>query len=180
MSNSRIGRRIDGARNRLHPSFVVWITLLWLLLMGEVSVANVVGGLAVALAIVLFLPLPAMPVAETHISWGKLVLHQVVWVVELLQASVKVAWLALRPEAPPKTAILAVPMRVESELVLSYAVLLYNLQPGGAVTDIDIANRMLTIHVLDAPNEDAIEREIAAVATLERRMIEIFERKRGV
>lgn len=53
---------------------------------------------------------------------------------------------------------------------------LYNLQPGGTVTDIDIANRMLTIHILDAASEAEIEKEVANVAQLEASMIEIFER----
>lgn len=67
-------------------------------------------------------------------------------------------------------------MRLDSEFILSLAVSLYNLQPGGTVTDIDIANRMLTIHILDAESEAEIEKEIAQVAQLEASMIEIFER----
>ena len=51
----------------------------------------------------------------------------------------------------------------------------YNLQPGGTITDIDLANREWTIHVLDASTPADIEREIANVATLERQMIGIFE-----
>ena len=66
-------------------------------------------------------------------------------------------------------------MRVSSELVLYLATCAYNLQPGGSVTDIDIANRQWTIHILDASSEDAIRREIMNVQTLERQMIEIFE-----
>ena len=53
---------------------------------------------------------------------------------------------------------------------------LYNLQPGGTVSDIDIANRMLTIHLLNADSEGHLEREIAAVRKLEADMISIFER----
>ena len=87
----------------------------------------------------------------------------------------KVSWLALRPAAPPKTAILKVPMRVSNEFVLYFATCAYNLQPGGSVSDIDIANRIWTIHVLDADDEDDIEREIQNVLDLERRMIKIFE-----
>ena len=41
-----------------------------------------------------------------------------------------------------------------------------------------IRDSQWTIHVLDADNERAIEREIANVAKLERQMIEIFESRR--
>ena len=62
-----------------------------------------------------------------------------------------------------------------NELVLYLATCAYNLQPGGTVTDIDLANREWTIHVLDADTDADIEREIANVQKLERQMIDIFE-----
>lgn len=66
-------------------------------------------------------------------------------------------------------------MRLDNELVLYLATCAYNLQPGGAVTDLDLANREWTIHVLDADTDADIEREIANVQKLERQMIDIFE-----
>lgn len=171
----KLSHKFSGARRRMHPVFIVWITAMWCILMGELTIANLVSGALVGTFIVFSLPLPAMPITGMHINWLKLITNQLIWVVELIQASFKVAWLALRPAPPPKTAIIEVPMRVDSELILAYAVGLYNLQPGGTVTDIDIANRMLTIHVLDGDDESDIEWEIAAVAKLEKRMIETFE-----
>lgn len=167
---------IDGIRRRFRPWFIVWITLMWCLLMGEFSWANFISGLLVGSLIVFGLPLPAMPIAGLQVHWWALLRYMVSWVRDLLVASVKVAWLALRPAGPPKSAIVRVPMRVSNELVLSFATSLYNLQPGGAVSDIDIANRMWTVHLLDAGDERALAREIENVAALERNMIRIFER----
>jgi multicomponent Na+:H+ antiporter subunit E len=167
---------IDGIRRRFRPWFIVWITLMWCLLMGEFSWANFISGLLVGSLIVFGLPLPAMPIAGLQVHWWALLRYMVSWVRDLLVASVKVAWLALRPADPPKSAIVRVPMRVSNELVLSFATSLYNLQPGGAVSDIDIANRMWTVHLLDAGDERALAREIENVAALERNMIRIFER----
>lgn len=168
--------KLSGFKHRFRPWFVVWIVVMWCLLMGEVTVANLVGGLLVGLFIFLALPLPAMPVEGISVSWGKLFVFVAGWFVDLLEASIKVGWLAVRPQPVPKTAIVKVPMRVENEFVLSLAVSLYNLQPGGTVSDIDIANRMLTIHLLNADSEGHLEREIAAVRKLEADMIAIFER----
>lgn len=167
---------IAGFKRRFRPNFILWLTFMWVMLMAEITWANIIGGLLVALAIVLFLPLPAMPISSLHIRWGSLIRLLINWIIDLMQASVKVAWLALRPADPPKTAILQVPMRVQNELVLSFATVLYNLQPGGTVTDIDIANRMWTIHVLDADDEEDIRRELDNVAELERNLIHTFER----
>ena len=167
---------IAGFKRRFRPLFIIWLTVMWIMLMGELSWANVVGGFLVGAAIVVLLPLPAMPISNLSVHWGALVLLILNWLRDLAVASVKVAWLALRPQDPPKTAILNVPMRVQNDLVLSFATVLYNLQPGGSVTDIDIANRMWTVHVLDADSPDAIENEINNVAELERNLIRVFER----
>ncbi|MDR7330329.1 Na+/H+ antiporter subunit E [Corynebacterium guangdongense] len=166
---------LQGFRNRFHFPFFVWIILMWTLLMGEISWANTFGGAAVALIVMLALPLPATPTKGIRISWGRLLLFGLIWLRDLAVASVKVGWLAIRPQEPPKTAILTVPMRVSNDLVLAFATAAYNLQPGGSVSDIDIANRLWTIHVLDADDESDIKREIDNVLTLERRMIDIFE-----
>ena len=166
---------MQGVRHRFRPLFVVWLTLMWVLLMGEITWGNVIAGLALGVLIVLALPLPPVPQQDYKINWVKLAQFIVIWTWDLLVASAKVAWLALRPQQQPKNAILTVPMRVSSELVLYLATCAYNLQPGGSVTDIDIANREWTIHVLDASSEEAIRKEIENVQTLERQMIEIFE-----
>ena len=168
--------RFSGIKHRFRPWFMVWIVVMWCMLMGEVTVANLVGGLLASLFIVFALPLPAMPVAGISVSWGKLIVFMAQRFVELMEASIMVGWLAVRPQPVPKTAIVKLPMRVENEFVLSLAVSLYNLQPGGTVSDIDIANRMLTIHLLNADSEEDLEREIAAVRKLEADMIAIFER----
>ena len=172
-----MNKYLTGARHRFRPTFILWLTIMWCLLMGEVTWANVFGGMLVSLGIVFFLPLPAMPISELNVSWGRLIRYMFIWTGELLWASVKVGWIAIRPGEKPKNAILRGPMRVENELVLSFAVVLYNLQPGGTVAEIDIANRMLTVHVLEATTQADIDREVANLVSLERHMISIFEGK---
>lgn len=172
-----MNKYLTGARHRFRPTFILWLTIMWCLLMGEVTWANVFGGMLVSLGIVFLLPLPAMPISELNVSWGRLIRYMFIWTGELLWASVKVGWIAIRPGEKPKNAILRGPMRVENELVLSFAVVLYNLQPGGTVAEIDIANRMLTVHVLEATTQADIDREVANLVSLERHMISIFEGK---
>ncbi|MCP1388215.1 Na+/H+ antiporter subunit E [Corynebacterium sp. TA-R-1] len=164
-----------GFKNRFRWSFVVWLTLMWLLLMGEISWGNVIAGAALGFLIVVALPLPAVPREDRHINWFKALQFLAIWSWDLIVASARVAWIALRPQEQPKNAILKVPMRVSSELVLYLATCAYNLQPGGSITDIDVANREWTIHVLDASSQQAIDREVENVRKLERQMIEIFE-----
>ncbi|MDP9852641.1 multicomponent Na+:H+ antiporter subunit E [Corynebacterium lowii] len=159
----------------MRPLTLLWITLLWCGLMGEVTWANVIAGLLVGMGVIFTLPLPRLPIAHLTVEWKALNKFLWAWLGELFRSSFKVAALALRPENLPKTAIIKAPMRVNNEFILSLATGLYNLQPGGSITDIDIANRMWTIHLVNAPTPEAIENEISKIRSLEQSMIDIFE-----
>lgn len=165
----------SGIAHRFRPLTVAWLTFMWILLMGQLSWGNLVAGLGLGLLIVLALPLPPVPRSGNRVNWLKLAAFGAEWFFDLLVASAKVAWLSLRRAPQPRNAVLRVPMRLSNELVLYLATCAYNLQPGGTVTDIDLANREWTIHVLDAEGDAAIAREIANVQKLERQMIAIFE-----
>ena len=166
---------LSGLSNRFRPWSVVWLTFMWLLLMGEISWGNLVAGLALGTIIVLALPLPPIPRSGNRVNWLKLAAFMAEWFWDLLTASAKVVWLSLRRAPQPRNAILRVPMRLSNEMVLYLAACAYNLQPGGTATDIDLANREWTIHVLHAETDEDIAREIANVEKLERQMIAIFE-----
>lgn len=170
---------LDGLRRRAHPLFIAWTAFMWVMLQGEVSIGNIVGGLLVGLAVVLLLPLPAVPIDGIKFNIGPILTLVGVWIVDLFKGAFHVAWLAYRPQDPPNTAILKVPMRVESEAIFALATVMYNLQPGGTVTDLDIANREWTIHLLDANSDRAINLQREQVFALERRLIAAFERTKA-
>ncbi|MGY4710782.1 Na+/H+ antiporter subunit E [Mycolicibacterium sp. CBM1] len=154
---------------------LVWLTLVWLLLWGNVSVANVASGLAVALFITLLLPLPAVPVqGRLHpLSLLWLALHIAWW---LAQSSVQVAWLAVRPGHPPRSAVLRAQLACKSDLVLALGVNIMNLTPGTIVLEIDQTRRLLYVHVLDVSSQRSVDRFYRQAAQLERLLIAAFER----
>lgn len=165
-----------GLKRRFHPLFILWTAAMWVMLLGELSIGNVVAGLLIGLLVVLLLPLPAVPVGNIKVNIGPLFTLLSTWLVDLFKGAFQVAWLSIRRQDPPNTAILVLPMRVESEAVFALATIMYNLQPGGTVTDLDIANRRWVVHILDASSDRTINRQREAVALLERRLIEAFER----
>lgn len=160
---------------RFRPYSIALIAVMWLLMWGDISWGNVLAGLAVGLVVTLVLPLPSLPIKRLRVRWLALAGLFVAFWRDLVVSSVKVAWVAVRRPDPPASALLHVPMRVQEDFVLWFAVTLMNLQPGGSVTDIDIANRMLTVHLLDAGTPAEIEAEMAHYARLERKLIRIFE-----
>ena len=116
-------------RPLLRAWVLCWLTLVWMLLWGNVSAANVLSGLAVALVIIVLLPLPPVPIeGRLHpMSLLRLVVQVGYY---LVLSSVQVAWLAIKPGPPPTTAVLRAHLALKSDLVLALAVNVINLIPG--------------------------------------------------
>ncbi|MCB0935987.1 MAG: Na+/H+ antiporter subunit E [Mycolicibacterium sp.] len=155
---------------------LVWLTLVWLLLWGNITVANIVSGLAVALLVTLLLPLPAVPVqGRLHpLSLLWLAITVAWW---LVVSSTQVAWLALRPGPPPLSAVLRARLALKSDLVLALAVNIMNLTPGTIVLEIDQARRLVYVHVLDVGSRWSVDRFYRQAAKLERMLVAAFERE---
>ena len=152
-----------------------WLMLVWVLLWGKATPANIIGGFAVALVVTLLLPLPAVPV-EGRVHPLSLVRLIVVVAYQLVQSSVQVAWLAIRPGPPPLTAVLRARLAIKSDLVLALAVNIFNLIPGSIVLEIDQERRLLYMHVIDVGNEKAVDRFHRQVAQMELLLVSTFER----
>ena len=152
-----------------------WLTLVWVLLWGTFSAANILGGLAVALVITLLLPLPRVPVEGRvrPLSLVRLILYVIV---KLVVSSFQVAWLAIRPGPPPATAVLRVHLAVKSDLVLALSAGILTLIPGSVVLEIDQKRRLVYLHVLDVGSEKAVAAFYRQAETLQRLMVAAFER----
>lgn len=152
-----------------------WLTLVWILLWGTFSAANIASGLVVALVITLLLPLPRVPVEGRvrPLALLRLILYVAV---KLVVSSAQVAWLAIRPGPPPVTAVLRAHLAVKSDLVLALAVGVLTLIPGSVVLEIDQKRRLIYLHVLDVGSEKAVGSFYRQVKTVERLMVAAFER----
>jgi multicomponent Na+:H+ antiporter subunit E len=164
-------------RNLLRIWVLCWLILVWVLLWGTFSAANVLSGLLVALVITLLLPLPAVPV-EGRVRPLSLLRLIVTVAYYLVLSSVQVAFLAIKPGPPPLSAVLRAHLAVKSDLVLALAVNIFNLIPGSIVLEIDQSRRMLYMHVIDVGNERAVSRFYAQVTEVERMLIATFEREK--
>ena len=163
-------------RRRLLRAWVLFfLVLVWVLLWGHVSAANVIGGLAIALLITVLLPLPAVPVEGRVHPLSLLKLIAVV-AYYLVLSSVQVAWMAVRPGPPPLVAVLRAHLALKSDLVLALAVNIFNLIPGSIVLEIDQTRRILYIHVIDVGSEQTTQRFYRQVVQVERLLVAAFER----
>lgn len=162
-------------RSVLRIWVLCWLVLVWILLWGTFSAANVLSGLAVALVITVLLPLPAVPVeGKVHLLSLLRLFVEVAYL--LVASSVQVAWLAIRPGPPPLSAVLRARMALKSDLVLALAVNINNLIPGSIVLEIDRARRILYMHVIDVGSDRAVERFYRQTSRVETLLIAAFER----
>ncbi len=153
-----------------------WLVLVWILLWGTFSAANVISGLVLVSVITLWLPLPRVPVeGRVHpLSLARLALTVGYY---LVLSSAQIAWLAIKPGPPPLSAVLRLHIAVKSDLVLALAANIFNLIPGSIVLEIDQGRRMLYAHVIDVGSERSVQRFYRQVAVIERLLVNTFERE---
>ena len=163
--------RVLGAR----VFMTLWLTFAWVLLWGTFHIGTIAAGLLVAILVMVVLPLPRVPVE------GLLRPVSTVWLVimvgyYLVRSSFTVAWLSVRPTAPPRPAVLRAPMRLKSDFTLALAVNTLNLMPGGIVVRVDPVARYVYIHVLDTGTDEAVENFRRQTAHIEQLYQRAFER----
>lgn len=156
---------------------LVWLAVVWVLLWGDISIANAIAGLGVGLLIMTLLPLPRVPVEGRVHPWSvvKLVALTVYYA---LESSAQVAWLAIRPSPPPATGVLRVRLSIESDLVMVLCCDVLNLIPGTMVIELDKDRRLAYVHVLDVGSQHAVDKFRATTRRLEQSFIDSFERDR--
>jgi multicomponent Na+:H+ antiporter subunit E len=162
-------------RHALRVWVLCWLMLVWILLWGKLSAANILSGLAIAAVITVLLPLPAVPVEGKLHPLSLLRLLNVVGY-QLVLSSLQVAWLAVKPGPPPLTAVLRARLSIKSDLVLALAANILTLIPGSMVLEIDQERRLIYVHVIDVGNEKAVARFYGQVEQIERLLIATFER----
>lgn len=148
---------------------VAWLVLVWVLLWGTFSWANVLGGLAVATVVLLVFPLPPAPGR----GWARpLPAARAIgrFVADLVVSSVQVAWQSLQaafPGPPIRSSVVAVRLASSSEFVMAMITEALSLVPGSVVIEARPEERTIYAHVLGAEDDAAVAAFREQVARLE-------------
>ena len=161
--------------NRVTGAFAV--VVLWVLLFGELGVANVVGGLAVAVAVFVLFPRRSAPARHRISPWGCGLLV-VDLAAQLVVSSVQVARAVLRPTpARLATMVVRVPLRTDSELVATVVADLITLTPGTLTLDVRSDPPRLLVHALGESDPAAV---VVSVRQLEDRVLRAVRPQGGM
>jgi multicomponent Na+:H+ antiporter subunit E len=160
--------RLPRWRDRLLAGAV--LVTVWMLLWGVFSWASLISGLLVAAVVITVFPLPPVtlagrphPLALLRLAWR--------FLTDLVAASFQLAVLAFRFGHQPRSAIIRVPLRVPSDLVLTLTGEAVSLVPGSLIVDTDRASTTLYIHVIGVADRAAVERFRHEVYETEARIV---------
>ncbi|MFD6612480.1 Na+/H+ antiporter subunit E [Micromonospora chalcea] len=157
----------DRWRNRAIA--VTGLVTVWVLLWGTFSWANVISGLVVAAVLLVVFPLPPVTFAG-RIRPVPLLRFLARFLRDLVVASVQIAWLAVRSKHP-HSAIIAVPLRVNTDLNLTLNAEALSLVPGSLILEADRNTGTLYVHVIGIRSLDEVERFRRDVLELEGRIV---------
>ncbi len=155
-----------------HPRLTVLLTVVWLMLQNGVSIGGVVLGLALGIAIPLMTSAywPDRPVVR---SAGKLGRYLLIVLWDIVTANIVVARIILtRPNHTLRPAFFTVPLALRAPEAITLLAGTITMTPGTVSCDLSADGRALLVHVLDAPDPDAVRDEIKS--RYEARLMEIF------
>lgn len=148
-------------RQRLfpHPLMSLTLLLVWLLLVNEISAGHVLLGAIFGVAIPQFTN--AFWPEHPRVMRPLLILRVTVRMLyDIVVANLTVARQILGPADRIKPGFIVFPLETNHENVITILASLIALTPGTVVVDLSEDRRILYIHALDVPDEEALIAEI--------------------
>ena len=158
---------------RFHPSAIVVLTVVWVLLWEQLSLFVVITGVLLAVLVGLVFPLPAIELHGRFRPWPALkALGRLA--VDVVRASVGVVVLAFSFGTTPRSSIIRVQLWSRSDLYLTQTAELVSLVPGSIVLEARRSTSTLYLHVLDVTDDAGLAAAAQAVLDAEERVLRTF------
>jgi len=129
------------------PAVLLGLTVLWVALWDDISAANVVGGLLVAILVVWVVPHEPAAHSGAHFSLFYALRYVVLLGWKLLESNLRLAWEILTPGIGTHTGIIAVPMACGSDDVVTLVANSITLTPGTLTVEVLRDGQDLTLYV---------------------------------
>ena len=144
----------------------VWFVTLWLMLWADVSVANVVSGVVLALVVIVFTRRHNGPTADGTVRIAPIALTRfighVVW--QLVKSNLSLAWEIITPTNSIAIGTVEVPLRSSAPIVTMAVSNVVTLTPG--TVTIDVSESALTIGVLHLHDPDQVRESVRRTEAL--------------
>ncbi|WP_420820327.1 Na+/H+ antiporter subunit E [Specibacter cremeus] len=152
---------------------LLWLVFVWGALWRDFSAGNLLFGALIALAVTWVFYLP--PVALSgRFNVPRAVLYAFRFLWDVATASVAVLYQAIVHGPRIRNAVIAVPLRSTSDLIMTATGHVLSLIPGSLVVDVDRATSTLYVHALNVPTPEAVEKVRADIRAIEAHLIRIL------
>ncbi|MDO5724098.1 MAG: Na+/H+ antiporter subunit E [Flaviflexus sp.] len=157
---------------RASAGMLIWLTIVWMLLWGEVSTGNVLAGFGLALLITTITPLPFTTFDGRFRprALAGLVAH---FALDIIQASWQISTFVLRGKIP-RGAVIRVQTRSHSDIFLTATAGMVSLVPGSVAVEAHRTTGTLYIHVFDVELAGGLAAAHAAALRQEERILRAF------
>jgi multicomponent Na+:H+ antiporter subunit E len=150
--------------------FFFWLIALWMLLWGQFTVVAFITGLVVAVFVTSVFRLPPVELSGRLNLWYGLV-FVVTFFGALVRGSLLVAWQVIDPWKRVGSAVIAVQLRTDDDLIMTHTGVTASLIPGSLIVEADRDRRILYLHVLGPRTDADIASQKRAVLGWEARIV---------
>jgi multicomponent Na+:H+ antiporter subunit E len=137
-----------------------WLVAMWIALWGEVTVANVAGGVLAATAVLVTYRVAARPTPAYAIRPLAAVRFLGYFLVKLFEANLVLAWEVITPRNKINEGIVAVPIRGCSDGLITLVANSITLTPGTVTLEVSRDPAVLYVHVLHLRDIDEVRRDV--------------------
>ena len=150
--------------------FFVWLIALWMLLWGQFTWVAFLTGLVAAIVVTRVFRLPPVELSgRVNLWYGAIFVLE--FLVSVVQGSLTVAAQVLHFGRQPGTAIIAVQLRTDDDLIMTHTGVTASLIPGSLIVETDRDRRILYLHVIGVRTARDVERQRESVRKWERRIV---------
>jgi multicomponent Na+:H+ antiporter subunit E len=164
---------VTSIRRRPQLRMSIVTAVLWVLLWGDLSVANLVSGFVLGLLITVVFPLPPIEHHGRFRLWPHTRLIAIL-LFDLVRSSFVVAAQAFHFGHTLRNAVVRVDLRTRSDLYLTLTSELVSLVPGSLVMEARRQESVLYVHVMDVRSEADIAAARREVLAAEERVVRSF------
>ena len=146
--------------------FALWLVVVWVVLWGDVTPANILGGVLVAALVLAAFP-SAGPRPGITIRPLATLRFLVYFAVKLVEANAVVAWEVLTPSnAGVREGVVAVPVSGASDAVVTVLANAISLTPGTLTLAVHQDPAILVVHVLHLRSVEETRDEVQRLESL--------------
>ncbi|MDN5653921.1 MAG: Na+/H+ antiporter subunit E, partial [Kocuria sp.] len=121
-----------------------------------------------------YLP-PVQLSGRFNVFWAAVLMTKFVW--WIAHASFEILWFTVRPQGAPRSAVVSVRLRINSDLLITVVGHIVSLIPGSLVVEVDRRTATIYFHVIDVNDEAEVRKFQDGVRKIEDLVIRVMGTK---